>query len=51
MVTNTVNPNTTTVRITYETKKQLDLLGAKNDSYDDIIKRLIEFYTCTVSHK
>lgn len=30
--------------INIETKKELNLLGDKNDSYDDIIKRLILFF-------
>lgn len=34
----------TTIRISVKTKNRLDLLGKKGDSYEDIIKRLIEFY-------
>jgi predicted CopG family antitoxin len=32
----------TTVTLYDDTKKALDNLGSKNDSYDDIIKRLLE---------
>lgn len=32
----------TTIRIKLDTKHRLDLLGAKNDTYDDIIKRLLD---------
>jgi predicted DNA-binding protein len=35
---------TTTIRITYETKAKLDKLGDKCDTYEDIVKRLIEQY-------
>jgi len=34
--------NTTTVRITTETRDRLVALGGKGDSYEDVIKRLLE---------
>jgi len=34
----------TTVKIRRETKKMLADLGKKEDTYDDVIVRLIEFY-------
>jgi predicted transcriptional regulator len=33
---------TTTIRITFDTKAKLDDIGKKSDTYDDIIKRLLE---------
>jgi predicted DNA-binding protein len=32
----------TSIRVSTETRKRLNELGNKNDSYDDIIKRLLE---------
>ena len=32
----------TTIRVSRETKEKLVNIGKKNDSYDDIIRRLIE---------
>jgi len=32
---------TTLIRVTVSTKKALDDLGKKTDSYDDIIRRLV----------
>ena len=34
--------STTTIAITPETKARLEALGKKNETYEDIIKRLIE---------
>ena len=34
--------NTTTVRITIETRDRLIALGGKGDSYEDVIKRLLD---------
>jgi len=34
----------TTVKVRLETKKLLAELGKKDDTYDDVIVRLIEFY-------
>jgi len=33
---------TTTIRIKFSTKTKLDKIGNKNDSYDDVINRLIK---------
>lgn len=35
---------TTTIRISHDTKKRLDILGAKNDTYEDIVNRLVDSY-------
>jgi predicted transcriptional regulator len=35
---------TTTIRVTPETKSQLDSIGHKGDTYEDIIKRLLDQY-------
>jgi predicted CopG family antitoxin len=32
----------TSIRVSIDTRKRLNELGNKNDSYDDIIKRLLE---------
>ena len=32
----------TTIRLSMETKNRLDKLGAKGDSYEDIVKRLLD---------
>jgi hypothetical protein len=32
----------TTIRLSQETKNKLEKLGAKGDTYDDIVKRLLE---------
>lgn len=32
----------TTIQISLDTKSRLDKLGFKNDSYDDVIKRLLD---------
>ena len=34
----------TTVKLNRKTKKMLADLGKKDDTYDDIVRRLIEFY-------
>lgn len=34
----------TTVRLTKKTREKLAQLGSKNETYEDIILRLIEFY-------
>jgi hypothetical protein len=34
----------TTVKVKKETRKMLAKLGSKDETYDDIIKRLIHFY-------
>ena len=34
----------TTVKVTKRTRRKLAELGKKNDTYEDIIQRLIEFY-------
>jgi len=34
----------TTIRISVKTKNRLDPLGKKGDSYEDIIKKLIDSY-------
>jgi len=36
--------NSTTIRIKIETKKKLDEIGKKNETYTDVIERLLEFY-------
>ena len=33
---------TTTIRVTFATKKDLDDLGSKGDTYDDVIQKLIK---------
>ena len=33
---------TTTIRVTFSTKKDLDGLGSKGDTYDDVIQKLIK---------
>lgn len=35
---------TTTIRIKRETKKKLEKLGNKGDTFDEIINRLIEYH-------
>ncbi|NHV97392.1 MAG: hypothetical protein HA494_06360 [Thaumarchaeota archaeon] len=35
---------TTTIKLKQQTKKMLEELGKKNETYDDIVKRLIEYY-------
>lgn len=37
-----MDKETTHIRVKIFTKSKLDKLGAKNDTYDDIILRLIE---------
>jgi hypothetical protein len=34
--------NTTLIRLEVSTKDRLDDLGKKNDSYDDVIKKLLD---------
>ncbi|MEM2175486.1 MAG: hypothetical protein QXI58_07710 [Candidatus Micrarchaeia archaeon] len=34
----------TTIKLKKQTKKMLEELGKKNETYDDIIKKLIEYY-------
>jgi predicted CopG family antitoxin len=34
----------TTIRVTFKTRDQLVALGHKNESYNEVILRLIEFY-------
>lgn len=38
------NEKRTTVQLLGSTKARLDDIGRKNDSYDDIIRRLIDFW-------
>ena len=38
------NKSTVTIRVKVETKKRLDEIGKKGDTYDDIIRRLLEYY-------
>ena len=38
---------TTTIRILLKTKTDLDLIGRKPESYDDIVRRLIDHYKRT----
>ena len=42
MATQTEQIDGTTIRVTIETRDRLAKLGAKNDSYDDIVKRLLD---------
>ncbi len=35
---------TTTIRISFSLKDELDTMGSKKDSYEDIIRRLIDAY-------
>jgi hypothetical protein len=35
----------TTVKVTRKTKGKLSALGRKDETYDQIIRRLIDFYT------
>jgi hypothetical protein len=44
METTTEKSERTSIAISTETKCLLDKYGKKNDSYEDIIKRLIESY-------
>jgi len=37
-------PNAKTIQVRPETKRQLDKLGAKGDTYDAIIRKLIVFF-------
>jgi hypothetical protein len=34
--------NTTVIRLEVSTKERLDTFGKKNDSYDDVIKKLLD---------
>lgn len=34
----------TTIKLKKETKKQLARIGTKEDTYEDIVSRLIQFY-------
>jgi len=36
--------DTVTIRVKAETKRALDEIGKKGDTYDDILQRLIKFY-------
>jgi len=38
---NQTHPN---IRVHIETKKALDQIGKKGDTYDDVVRRLIEFW-------
>ena len=42
MVTETDKVEKTTIQIAVETKKRLDAKGFKTDSYEDIIKRILD---------
>jgi hypothetical protein len=45
MTRKTINKNgKTTIQLFNETKAELDSLGSKNETYDEIVKRLIEAY-------
>ena len=35
----------TTIKVTKRTREKLAELGKKNETYEDIIEKLIEFYT------
>jgi len=37
-------PKSTTIQVLIETRNELQSLGSKGETYDDIIKRLIEVY-------
>ena len=41
----------TTVKVTRKTRDKLAELGKKNETYEDIIERLIEFYTNSIPVK
>jgi len=41
----------TSIQISRETKKRLDALGMKKDTYDDIIRRLLDQQTPKRSRK
>jgi hypothetical protein len=47
----TVTTMSTHIRISHKNYKKLTELGKKNESYDDIISRLIEFYENEPHHK
>jgi len=40
----------TTIKLSKETKKDLARIGTKEDTYEDIIKRLINFYRRNTKH-
>ena len=40
----------TTIKVSKETKKELARIGTKEDTYEDIIKRLINFYRRNTKH-
>ena len=42
------NEKRTTVQLLGSTKARLDDIGRKNDSYDDIIRRLIDFWAPSI---
>lgn len=42
-----MNSMTTTIRIKRTTKRRLEELGKKNDTFDDIINKLIDSYIKT----
>jgi len=41
----------TTVKVTRKTREKLADLGKKNETYEDIIERLIEFYANSIQVK
>ena len=38
------NNDETTIRIKRANKERMDIIGKKNNSYDDILELLLEFY-------
>ena len=44
MANDTDKVESSTIRLSTDTKKRLDALGAKNDSYEDIVIRLLDSY-------
>lgn len=51
MVTETEKPEKSTIQVTLDTKKRLDELGGKNDTYEDIIKKLLDSVNTTDPHQ
>lgn len=44
MMSMTEHNKNTTIQLTIETRNELKVLGTKGETYDEIIKRLIEAY-------
>ena len=42
---------TTLIRIAVQTKSELDKIGNKGDTYEDVVRRLLEFYKAGRIHK